>query len=86
MYLVIKKILKKHTLPFFLVVFYSAQVWSIDKSQSEAMQLVTLEQMFKVAIQENSGLKVQKAELEAARSDLDAAKWQRFPSFSLDCI
>jgi adhesin transport system outer membrane protein len=84
MYLVIKKILKKHTLPFFLVVFYSAQVWSIDKSQSEAMQLVTLEQMFKVAIQENSGLKVQKAELEAARSDLEAAKWQRFPSFSLE--
>ena len=84
MHLLTKKILIKHTLPFFLVVFYSAQVSSIDKNQSEAMQLVTLEQMFKVAIQENSGLKVQKAELEAAQSDLDAAKWQRFPSFSLE--
>ena len=45
---------------------------------------IDLEGLLRVALERNSGLKVQKAELDASKSDLSASEWQRYPSFSLE--
>jgi len=66
---------KLYVIPFFLILVYSLFVKADENS-------LTLDEAMQLAVTTHPSIQAKKSEIESAGFSLDAAKWQRFPSFS----
>ena len=74
--------LKKITALLFLLFFtFSVSSFS-EEIYSESLETLSLKDAFTLSLQSHPIIKAKRSDIEASKSGIDVAKWQRFPSVS----